>query len=146
MPRNGDGSSDNGPIEGHNITHGSEGSVSFNFQIKLVFLFHFYKRSSRLGRVVRVPGSMRDDYASTNIDLLARAWDSLSDNPLEGNPRGQHNCDRGPKLSAVNCISGLLQACCHVGEGPTEPREASQPTSNTPPRELDGYVKVFFCF
>ncbi|KAH7401027.1 hypothetical protein DE146DRAFT_654678 [Phaeosphaeria sp. MPI-PUGE-AT-0046c] len=26
MPRNGDGSSDNGPIEGHDIVHGSSGS------------------------------------------------------------------------------------------------------------------------
>lgn len=29
MPRNGDGSSDNGPIEGHNIVHGNSGDVRF---------------------------------------------------------------------------------------------------------------------
>lgn len=28
MPRNGDGSSDNGPIEGQNIIHGASGDVS----------------------------------------------------------------------------------------------------------------------
>lgn len=27
MPRNGDGSSDNGPIEGHDIVHGASGDV-----------------------------------------------------------------------------------------------------------------------
>lgn len=27
MPRNGDGSSDNGPIEGQNIVHGNSGDV-----------------------------------------------------------------------------------------------------------------------
>jgi hypothetical protein len=33
MPRNGDGSSDNGPIEGQDIVHGTSGSVRHHFPL-----------------------------------------------------------------------------------------------------------------
>jgi hypothetical protein len=36
MPRNGDGSSDNGPIEGQNIVHG-DGKVSSSFRLRPTF-------------------------------------------------------------------------------------------------------------
>jgi hypothetical protein len=35
MPRNGDGSSDNGPIEGQEIVHGTSGSVRYKLLFKI---------------------------------------------------------------------------------------------------------------
>ena len=62
MPRNGDGSSDNGPIEGQNIVHGNSGDVC---SLAAIHHFIYIRITDNLFRHLLSPSTLR-----TTLHLL----------------------------------------------------------------------------